>query len=129
VLASLLNYDGLKAMDGFCLSEGFHMRTIENYPDFDFITRVFVLISQNRWNNGAYLRDKIKQKHREVRHASERFADTWDKPCGYQDAAAERCVQVGQECMQMIHAYLACKYGALPRRLSVMLDNTLVEEV
>ena len=101
------------------------IRHIDNWKDLEFIAATLALVSQHHWNSGEYLRPLLKAKRKQLRRASEIFDDTRYMPCGYQDAAGDRCEQIGSEYMQMVHAYLACRYGQLTHRLTEMVEDSL----
>jgi hypothetical protein len=100
---------------------------IDSWKHFSFITGVFALVDANHFNKGEWLRDKIKKQRKVVNSYANAFDDTINMPCGFQDAAGERLDHAGQEYMQLVHAYLICRYGKLTKRLAEMLEYTIVE--
>lgn len=103
------------------------MIAIENWKDFSFISEVFALADRHHWNRGEDLRRELRARRKIARSACESFENTWDKPCGYQDAAGERAEQAGRDYMVHVHAYLICRYGAMTKRLAAIIADTFSE--
>jgi hypothetical protein len=102
---------------------------ISDIKALSFIAGTLTLIRDHSWNEGEDLRVLLKRKRKELHQANAAFNDTWNKPCGYQDRAADLCEQVGSEYMQMVHAYLTCRYGYLTKRFTDIMSSTFGKEV
>ena len=68
------------------------------------------------------LKEEIKNRRKSLRIANLYFEDTINLPCGYQDAAGDRCERLGEEYMSAVHAYLLLRYGKLSRRLKNAIE-------
>lgn len=108
------------------MSNSIPTKNIENFKDFAFIAQTFMLIEKHRWNQGADLAGEIRTLRKRLRAAQRAFDATENMPCGYQDSAGERCERIGEQYMQTVHAFLSCKYGSLTKRMTMLLDHTLV---
>lgn len=89
-----------------------------NRRNAEFLAEVFRLTA-----GVPVTRETLRAKRTVSISRARAFEDTWDKPCGYQDAACERAEMAASDYMQHICAYLLQRYERFPTMIREMLED------